>query len=63
MPSFSNLVPTVDSTDSVSEIPENNDSRPKDKSEQRLGDIPHDKLKGLGEGQRSILVLDRKFNI
>jgi hypothetical protein len=67
IPSISIL---VHATDSVSVMSDNksNSSRagsksPKENSEQRPKDIPHEKLNILGEDQRAIRVLDRKFMI
>jgi hypothetical protein len=67
IPSISSL---VHATDSVSVMSDNksNSSRagsksPKENSEQRPKDIPHEKLNILGEDQRAIRVLDRKFMI
>ena len=65
IPSISSL---VHATDSVSVMSDNksNSSRagsksPKENGEQRPKDIPHEKLNIIGEDQRAIRVLDRKF--
>lgn len=65
IPSISSL---VHATDSVSVMSDNksNSSRagsksPKESAEQRPKDIPHEKLNSIGEDQRAIRVLDRKF--
>ena len=66
IPSISSL---VHATDSVSVMPDNrsNSSRAGSRSpkedNQRPKDIPHEKLNILGEDQRAIRVLDRKFMI
>jgi hypothetical protein len=65
IPSISSL---VHATDSVSVMSDNksNSSRagsksPRENGEQRPKDIPHEKLNIIGEDQRAIRVLDRKF--
>jgi hypothetical protein len=65
--SIPNISHLIHATDSVSVVADNkNNSRAGSKSpkgEQKPKDIPHEKLNIVGEDQRAIRVLDRKFCI
>jgi hypothetical protein len=67
IPSISSLVHATDSVSVMSDNKSNSNSSragsrsPKENAEQRPKDIPHEKLNIIGEDQRAIRVLDRKF--
>jgi hypothetical protein len=67
IPSISSLVHPENSVSVMSDNKSNSSNSrsgsrsPKENGEQRPKDIPHDKLNNLGEDQRAIRVLDRKF--